>query len=572
MQWKVASKIDQTQIDKFPEIDPVVLQLMHNRGLTTQGEIDEFFNPDFSQDIHDPYLFKQMQPAVNRIIQAHTRQELVCIYGDYDADGVCGTAILSSVFDELDVTYTTYIPHRDKEGYGLNNQAIDKLAKQNVNLIITVDCGISNFQQVKYAADKYGIDVIVTDHHDLPNDLPPAVACIHSRLKKETYPFKLLSGGGTAYKLAQALLQEKYFGLDESQIEYTQKWLLDMVALSTVGDIMPLIGENRTLVKYGLIVLQKTKRIGLQQLYQIAGIDAASINTNTVGWQIVPRINSAGRISHAKLAYDLLTTQNIEQAIKLAHQLDSGNKERQKITEDNFNTADKQAQQQLEQEDEPTVLVVFDKHWSPGVLGLVAGKLVRRYNRPAYALTQLDGSYVGSGRSISQFDVTLALREHDDLLVKYGGHPAACGLTIQKKNFKAFNKQIKEYAVQQLAQVDISPVIDVEAEIEFELFNWDLFEQIDKFEPFGEGNPQPNFVMRDLEVVDWQTVGSDDQHLRLFFKKNGHTKKAIAFGLGEWAADLKLGVRVDVVCTIGVNEWNGNRELQMTVEDMRILK
>ncbi|MFW0862418.1 MAG: single-stranded-DNA-specific exonuclease RecJ [Candidatus Komeilibacteria bacterium] len=572
MNWNLLPKITDKEIEQFPEINPVVLQLIFNRGLKNQDQVDEFLQPDFSQDIHDPYLFKDMEKAVERIMEAKKNKERVCIFGDYDVDGVTGSVILSSALKELDIDHFSYIPHRDKEGYGLNKTAVDKIQADKANLIITVDCGISNAEEVKLAKNM-GMDTIIVDHHDMPKKLPEATAIIHCRLPKETYPFKMLSGGGTAFKLAQALFRSKELKLDEKDIEIKEKWLLDLVALSTVGDMMTLVGENRTLVKYGLVVLQKTKRLGLQKMYEGAGVDPNNITTQVIGWQINPRINAAGRLEHANLAFDLLTTDNVEKAITMSHLLNQSNEARQKATESSVTDALKQINEEYGEKEIPKhALVVFSEDWPAGIVGLVAGRLARKYYRPVYAITKVGSKYTGSGRGVTGFDVTEALHNSAPLLMKFGGHVGACGFSLEPENLEKFKKELEKYSKKVLKDIDLRPGIEVEAEIELKDFTWDLFESVEKFEPFGIGNEEPNFLIKDLLVKEWQTVGNDNKHLRLLLEKNGLKRKAIAFGLGDWAKDLKLDSKVDIVCKIGVNEWNGNRELQMTVQDMKIIK
>ncbi len=571
MKWNLAKPITKTEQDCFPEIHPVVLQLLFNRGLTTQEKIDEFLYPDYSQDIHDPYLFNDMAKVVARLVTAHKKKEKICIFGDYDVDGVTGSVILTTVLTDLGYQVFSYIPHRDREGYGLNKSAVDKIVADRADLIISVDCGISNYEEVSLAKEKYGIDMIIVDHHDEPAKLPPAVAIIHCHLPGEKYPFKSLSGGGTAFKVAQALLREEFFGLNKKDIEMKEKWLLDLVALSTIGDIMPLLGENRTLVKYGLLVLQKTRRLGLLKLYEGANIDAKKINTQVVGWQINPRINAAGRLEHANLAYQLLTTNNVEQAIMMAHLLNQSNIERQAKTEAFFNEAVEKIKANYDQEIPRQALVIRNDDWAAGVLGLVAGRLAKKYNRPVYVFTKVGENVVGSGRSIEGFDVTRLLQQNSELLLKFGGHVGACGLSVSPEKFVLFKERLEKLSASELERQELTAVLEVDAEVKFADFNWQLFEEIEKFEPFGESNSEPNFVIKNLVVRDWQTVGSDNQHLRLALAQGNQVRKAIAFGLGDWAKDLRIESLVDIVCQIGVNEWNGNRELQMSVQDIKIV-
>lgn len=570
MKWELAKQLKADQINKFPDINPVIVQLLHNRGLDTQEDIDQFLNPDYSRDIHDPYLFNNMQKAVERIFEAKKNKEKICVFGDYDVDGVSGASIISSFLEEHDFNYTTYIPHRDREGYGLNDLAIDKIEQTAAKLIITVDCGISNGAEIIRATKEYGIDTIIVDHHDIPKVMPAAIAIIHARLPKEKYPFKHLSGGGTAFKLVQALLRHSDLKYDQPTIEKAEKWLLDLVALSTIGDMMPLLGENRTLVKYGLIVLGKTKRLGLQKLMEGAGSDMNNVGIKTVGWQINPRLNSAGRLKHANLALQLLMTKNVEQAIMMSSELNKSNQERQRLTEQYINEADIQVQEQLKGENQ--ALIAYQDDWAPGVLGLVAGRLSSRYYRPVYALAKLDNKYVASGRSIKEYNITESLEDNKELFIKYGGHPAACGFSIEEGKLEKFIEQMTEYSQKKLAGLQLEPQLLIDCQIQLKDCSWELVKNLESFEPFGMKNEEPLFISTKLLVTDWQTVGKDSKHLRLYLKDGETVRKAIAFGLGEWAKELKIDSLVDIVYKAGVNEWNGHRELQITIEDLKLTR
>ncbi|MFW0838000.1 MAG: single-stranded-DNA-specific exonuclease RecJ [Candidatus Komeilibacteria bacterium] len=569
MNWQLADKISQTMIEQWPELNPVILQLLHNRGLTDEAEIKQFLEPDWDRDILDPYLFIDMKQAVARILACQKKKEKICVFGDYDVDGVSGATILSRALRDLELDFFVYIPHRDKEGYGLNDTALDKIAEQGAKVIITVDCGISNFSEITRARQQYNIDVIIVDHHDIPEQLPPAHSIIHGRLPRESYPFKGLSGGGTAFKLAQAILRDKNLGLSEHEIESKEKWLLDLVALSTIGDIMPLVGENRTMVKFGLIVLQKTRSIGLRKLYEGANIEASKIDERVVGWQINPRLNAAGRLRHADMAHQLLFTDNIEQAIMMASALNKSNEERQRLTEQSLKEAMVMAEEQMKKYDKAAI-VVAGEQWPPGIVGLVAGRLANKFNRPAFVATRNGERYVGSGRTVGGFNVTDALRDNAELFIKFGGHAAACGFSFAPDKLATWQTQMLDYSQKKLAKIDLTPILSIDAVLTLADCSWDLQEGLSEFEPWGEDNPEPNFLLSSVMVKDWQTVGKEDKHLRLVLQDGDIIKKAIAFGLGEWAKDLKLGSQVDIVFQLGVNEWNGNRELQIKVVDMRI--
>jgi len=563
--WLVKEPLTDDKIKQFPEVNPAALQLLFDRGLTSQDQIDEFLHPDYSQDIHDPFLFTDMKKAVKRIYQSKEKNEKVIIYGDYDADGVCGSAILAKVFNKIGLDFETYLPDREKEGYGLNSKVIKEFGEKKVNLIITVDCGISNKEEVDIA-NEMRIDVVITDHHHIPDDLPKAVAIIHPRLDKK-YPFHDLAGGGVAFKLAQAIIRDQRSGTRDEEKDVFEKWLLDLVAISTVADMVPLIGENRTLVKHGIIVLAKTKNLGLQKLFEVGAINTEKIDAKTTGWQIAPRINAAGRMAHANNAYQLLTTENIEEAITIASQLYKSNIDRQSLTEKLVN----EAKIQVEKQKDNKVLFAWGEDWNPGVIGLVAGKITQEYAKPAIALS-FDGSrYVGSGRSISGFNLIESLNDFSDYFIKYGGHKGAAGFSITKDKFDEFKQKFIEYGNKKLKKADLVPSLTIDKEISLKEAGWELIEILEQFRPFGMGNYQPRFLIKNLEVGLSETVGAKGNHLKLIVKQGAEQKKIICFGFGEVCDQLNPGDKIDAVCEIGVNEWNGSKEIQLSLIDIKKL-
>ncbi|HCM68638.1 MAG TPA: single-stranded-DNA-specific exonuclease RecJ [Candidatus Kerfeldbacteria bacterium] len=560
--WVIADPISKEFRNKFPEIHPVILQLLHNRGMRTQEQIDEFMNPDWGEDIHDPFLFRDMRKAVDRIRLAIWKGESIVVYGDYDADGVSASAILFEALTALGAKDVhVHLPHRETEGYGLNIPAVKELIKRKANVIITCDCGTSNWEEVAVAS-KAGIDVIVTDHHHEPNQMPTPFAFLNPQLSKETYPFKHLAGGGVAFKLIQGLAAEDR-KKEKKLSEGFEKWLLDLVAISTVTDMMPLVGENRTLVHYGLVVLRKTKRIGLQALMKTARGRLEDIDTHTIGFQIGPRLNAAGRMDHANTAFELLIERSSEVAAEIAEKLDTKNRERQRLSE----TMVKEAEKQLVGSDE-RILIVQGKEWPVGVIGLVAGRLSDRYHRPAFALGEKGNDIVGSGRSVPSFDITGALAANSDLFSRYGGHTQACGFTMPKKHLKAFHAAFKKLG-RKIPSKDLIPTEYADAEIGLDDVNWKLYEVAEKFEPFGENNPFPRFVARGVEIVECQKVGKYGKHLRLQVRHASDlVRKVIAFGFSGHEA-LTAGAKFDMMFEVSVNEWNGNRELQLKLVDAR---
>jgi single-stranded-DNA-specific exonuclease len=561
--WQIAPKINQSTKNKFPEINPIILQLLFNRGLGTQEKIDEFLNPDYGQDIHDPFLFRDMNKAVDRILKAIKKKEKIVVYGDYDADGVCATVLLAEVLKELGALPEVYIPYRNTEGYGLNDKAVEELSRSGTKLIITVDCGISNKNEIE-KAKKNGIEVIITDHHYEPKELPKAFATINPKIHGEKYPFDDLAGVGVAFKLAQALLKT-----EKNINQGFEKWLLDLVALGTVTDIADLLGENRTLVRYGLIVLKKTKRLGLLELLKAAQINPYEIDSRVIGYYLGPRLNAAGRLDHASTAYQLLITEDENEAKKIAQDLDGKNRQRQKMTK-------KIVQEALKQigkiDEKKKLLTAIGESWPAGVVGLVAGKIADQYYRPTLIMERGEYEIIGSGRSIEEFNLIRALQKMEKYLSRYGGHAQACGFTMtNEKNLEKFRAELEKIVEEELKGKELYPKINIDLEIDLEEVNWDLYENTEKFEPFGEANQDPVFLAKNLKVVGIECVGQDGKHLRLQVNHNTRmVKKAIGFNFGYWSDKINVGDKIDMVFKLEVNQWNGSRELQLKVVDLKL--
>lgn len=559
----------------FPELSSIFLQLLWNRGLKTQTEIDVFLGPDWTRDTHGPFLFNQMNEAVARTFSALEKGEVITVHGDYDADGVCGTAIVYSTLRDLCrktnfnlEKITTYIPHREREGYGVFSATAEHLREHDkTDLLITVDCGISNADAIARGSE-LGFDTIICDHHTLPEVLPAAII-IHPQAPNEEYPNKFLCGAGVAFKFASALIGEAQKRGVEFPVGY-EKWLLDLVAIATVTDIVPLIGENRVLETFGLLVLKKTKRLGLQKLFAIAGLQADKIDTWNLGFQLGPRLNAAGRMDHADPAFRLLVSENEQEADELAAQLNAANTARQKKSEEIFN----QAMEQIGEPGERKILMAIGA-WPAGLVGLVAGKIAEKFFRPVIIVAKDGEKFTGSGRSISAFDITKALNAAAPFLDRYGGHPQACGFsaTSEEKLNQAL-AAMTTTAEAELGEEDLIGEFFVDAEILLSQATWDLENLISRLAPFGEGNRLPIFASRGLQLVSFETMGLEGKHLRLMVRDpvNGVVKKIVAFGWGKIIPELRIGGLVDIVYTIGVNEWNGNRELQLRVEDIVLCK
>ena len=412
------------------------------------------------------------------------------------------------------------------------------------------------------------MDVIITDHHHEPLELPKVFAIINPQLAAEKYPFKYLAGCGVAYKLAQAVIKKSKDLSPEALPEGWEKWLLDLVAIGTIADLQPVLGENRVLVKYGLVVLQKTKRLGLLKLIEKMSSNLTKIDERVVGWQICPRLNAAGRLNHASSAYQLLITDDPAEAERLATELNQTNKQRQQLTDKIYN----EAKQVLGKVDDQKILVAIGKEWPTGVVGLIAGRLTDEFYRPSLVISHYKGEIIGSGRSIEEFNIIEAVEKCDQFLSRYGGHAQACGFTLKSnKDLIRFVEEMTTLAEKELTDKELLPTIRIDAEVKLEDVNWELFEELEKFIPYGEDNPKPLFLAKDLTIVEMQTLGQDGKHLRLMVKHNTPIiRKTIGFCFGDWCAKLKNGDKIDMLFEVDINEWNGNRELQLKIIDLKI--
>jgi len=571
--WVIAEPISDDVKKQFPEIAPAVLQLLWTRGLTTQEEIDVFLGPDWSRDVYSHDLFNNMVAAVNRVFESLEGGEVISIHGDYDADGVCGTAVLVSAlrdicralnFDEKKIT--TYIPHREKEGYGMSVSTMEHLHEHDkTRLVITVDCGISNKPAVDRGKE-LGVDTVICDHHTMPEELPDQAILIHPLVPGEAFPNKHLCGTGVAYKLACGLIDEARRRGADLPDGYS-KWLLDLVAIATVTDVMPLSGENRVLEKYGLLVLNKTRRTGIQKLLDVAGSKIGELDTVSIGFQIGPRLNAAGRMTHAQEALELLIEEDELRATELAMRLQEINKERQKASQAMY----VQAESQLKTMGDDKLLVVWQEGWGAGLVGLVAGKVVSKYGKPTFVVGRDGDKFVGSGRSPEGFDITQAMRHASDHLDKFGGHPQACGFSVHgEEKFLRAVESMRAYAEEQITLEDLGPRVNIDAQVDLDEVDWPLYDALQPFRPFGTGNPRPLFLSKGAKVVSFSAVGKDGSHLKLRLQgRGGKILPAIGFRLGDWVDRLTIGAEVDVVFEVQVNEWNGNRELQIRVEDLK---
>ncbi len=548
--------------DPLKGLSPVVAQILYNRGITHE-ELPTFLHPGTAA-LHAPTLMRGMPEAVRRIRAAIATRERIAVYGDFDVDGVTGTVLLHQALSALGADCTVYVPHRATEGYGLNRGALDRLHADGVRLVVTVDCGISGADEVEYARG-IGLDVIVTDHHLPPEKLPAAVAILNPRQPLCAYPFKDLAGVGVAFKLASALSE----GVPDGA--RLRREALDLVVIGTVSDMVPLRGENRVLVRYGLPVLSHTTRLGLQVLLRHAGLEHTNLTTAEIGFRVGPRLNAAGRIDHASVGCRLLMTRDAAEADELAAALEDKNVERQRLTADIIAAA----RARIGARPTGRALVVDDDTWPVGVVGLVAGRLAEEYSRPVFVIERDNsaaGESRGSARSVPGFNVIDALTRCADLLTKFGGHAAAAGFSLRTECIAPFRARIDALATAALGEEDLTPSIQLDAEVGGRLFGVEelrgLFEQLAALEPFGVGNQPPVLLWRGLRVADCRVVGKD--HLRFSFSTPDGTVGAIAFGRAEDVGVLPRGAAVDVVCSLQHNDWNGYSSVELRIKDLAV--
>lgn len=546
----------QSRIASELRVSNITAQLLANRGITDSKSAADFMGCSLAS-CHDPLLMKDMEKAVGRIRKAISTKEKILIYGDYDVDGMTSVAMVYSALKSLGADASYYIPNRLEEGYGLNTGAIKRAQRGNVSLIITVDCGITSFKEIEYASSAR-IDVIVTDHHEiLEGRTPEAYAVINPMQKDCPYPFKHLAGVGIAYKLVKALYDGTSFFAED---------FLDLVSLGTVADIAPLLGENRTLTKHGLGELNRRGRIGLKALMEVSGLNGKDISSGHIGFVLGPRINAMGRVGSPQKALDLLLSEDGDDALVLAKVLDTENRNRRKIEAKICDEAMLKIEREINFKHH-RVIVLASENWHPGVIGIVASRIADRYYRPAIMIS-LDGKLgKGSGRSVEHFHLFDYLLRCKDHLVGFGGHEAACGITIDKENIDAFREKINEEAAKDSQEAAFSPKIDIEMEIPLNALSEGVTGEIESLSPFGEENPRPVLVSRNLIVKDGpRKIGKNG--FKIWVTDGCITCEAITFD-GDKIGAPKNGASVDIAYTPSINEWQGVKSIQLEMRDIK---
>ncbi|MCH7624521.1 MAG: single-stranded-DNA-specific exonuclease RecJ [Chloroflexi bacterium] len=532
-------------------------RLLFNRGIQDASDVESFLAAD-GRLLNDANLLPNMKEAVSRLKAALESSEMIGVFGDFDTDGITGTALLFRALSDLGATVLPYIPDRVEEGHGLNDDAVRLLKSKGVSLLITVDCGATSVDEVRLAAS-IGIDTIITDHHSMLPVWPEAVAIINPQHPDSEYPDTNLTGVGMSFKLMEALYKE----LGRPWPEH----LLELVALGTVADVGPLRGENRFLVKQGLVQLNATQSPGLLALAESAGLKMGALNTESLSFGLIPRLNGAGRLGRADVSLDLLTATSKVDASRLAEELNRTNRERQALTSRSVEQALSQLEGKFESGSPPPIIIVKSEEWIPGILGLIANRLSEEYYRPAVAISCGPELSRASARSIPEFNVIEALASSEDLFTRYGGHHQAAGFTVPTRSLPAVEQNLYEEARKRLEGLDLRPSLSIDSQVALADFTHENFAFIQSLEPFGAQNPTPVFLTRRARVVESRLVGAQKQHIKMRAWHEGKTVDAIAFRQGDKIGETRG--EVDLVYTVGLDTWGGRTKLQLTVLDIR---
>ena len=552
--WQIATNFsDESFIKKAKKLglEASVANLVYQRGIQTEEALRDFLEPSLDQ-LHDPYELHDMDKAVTRIRQAIENYEQILIYGDYDADGMTSASIVKEALEQLGAECQVYLPNRFTDGYGPNASVYKYfIENQGISLIVTVDNGVAGHEAIELA-QSMGVDVIVTDHHSMPEVLPDAYAIIHPEHPEASYPFKYLAGCGVAFKLATALLEEV-------QVE-----LLDLVAIGTIADMVSLTDENRILVKYGLSVLKNTQRIGLQELFKIAGIQENEVDEETVGFQIAPRLNALGRLDDPNPAIEFLTGFDEEEARDIALMINQKNEERKEIVQKIYDEA-----KTMVDLNKP-VQVLAGEGWNPGVLGIVAGRLLEELHQPVIVLNIENDLAKGSARSIEAVDIFEALDPHRDLFVAFGGHAGAAGMTLEASKLEALSQVLVAYIEDNQVDLSTKNELFLDEELSLPDLTLETLKNFEKLAPFGMDNKKPVFYLKDFKVENARTMGAGNTHLKLKISQANVAFEVVAFGLGNLATEFSQTKNLELAVTLSVNKWNGQTSLQLMLVDARV--
>jgi single-stranded-DNA-specific exonuclease len=550
--WNILPPAPEEHLTATSGLSPLIAQLLYNRGISQPAQLETFLSGD-KRLAGDPSRLPDIEPAVARIYRALLSGETIAIYGDFDADGITGTAILVQGLTKLEGKTVPYIPHRLTEGYGLNVTALENLHKQGVSLVITVDCGITALEEAERAR-RLGLDLIITDHHSTLPEMPSAVAIINPKRADSDYGFSELTGAGVALKLLQALFQNlgKEGQLDE---------LMDLAAIGTVADIAPLSGENRYLVKEGLKLMNTTPRLGLGEIISQTGLKPGNLSAESISWTIAPRLNAAGRLAHAMTSYKLLMTESPQEARDLASWLEEKNAERQRLTTRVLAIA----REQIAAKGVSPLLVAADKDYPLGIAGLIAGRLADEFYRPAIVVRTGETVSSGSGRSIPEFNIIEALTQCRELFSHFGGHSQAAGFTLPTQNLPQLEERLAQLAAEQLGGADLRPQLNIDAQVALPDLSGDTFSTIQQLAPFGRGNPSPTFLSQRAEVIDCRTMGNGAEHLRLKLKQGGTVWDGVGFRLGGYLGEVSP--QLDIVYNLEIDRWGNKERLRLNLVD-----
>ncbi len=562
--WVIDQNVDEVAVDHLAKelgIPPVLARILLKRGIDCFDKAKIYFNPNLDR-LHDPFLMLDMDLATQRLHKALENGEKIMVYGDYDVDGVCGSSLLYLVLSRMVGTRVNYyIPDRISEGYGLSKDAIQRFADQGISLIVSIDCGVTAVEEVQFARD-IGVEVIICDHHEPGDKLPPAVAVLDPKRPDCPYPFKELAGVGVGFKFMQGLYQ--HLGLNEAELdEY-----LDIVALGSCADIVPLVDENRILVSHGLQLINHRPRFGVKALLESSGVDRKDITVGLIVFVVAPRINAVGRMGDARRAVQMMCANSLQRARVFARELERENKNRRSVDENTFKEALETAEKHFDSERDRAI-VLYKEGWHPGVIGIVASRIVERYYRPTVMISVVDGIGKASARSIADFNIYEAIKECSEFLEAFGGHKYAAGLTIKQENIPAFAEKFKAVADRQITDDDLIPRMRVDCEVELKDFDERLMRLLKLMGPFGPLNLRPVFVSRNLNVVgEASVVGSN--HLKLSVEQNGVKMNAIGFNLGDQIERVVANKGIlDCAYVVEENYWNGRKELQLRLKDIK---
>mgnify|MGYP003083466750 FL=1 len=552
--WQFAPQVedaDFTKIAKKAGLGPEAARLLFSRGIKDEDSLSRFLAPSLD-DLHDPYLLHDMDKAVNRIRRAIEQGEFILVYGDYDADGMTSASILKETLEQLGAECLVYLPNRFTDGYGPNASVYKYfIEQQGISLIVTVDNGVAGHEAIDLA-QSMGVDVIVTDHHSMPEVLPDAHAIVHPEHPESDYPFKHLAGCGVAFKLACALLEEV-------QVE-----LLDLVAIGTIADMVSLTDENRIMVQYGLEVLRNTQRLGLQELFEVAGISSSDLTEETVGFQLAPRLNALGRLDDPNPAIDLLTGFDDEEVHEIALMIQDKNEERKEIVQAIYEEAKSLV------DPNKSVQVLAKEGWNPGVLGIVAGRLLEELGQTVIVLNVEDGRAKGSARSIEAVDIFEALNPHRELFIAFGGHAGAAGMTLEAEQLDALSEILETYVKDKGIDAKGKSTLYLDEELDLENLSLDTVKSFERLAPFGMDNQKPIFYIRDFQVENARSMGAGDSHLKLKISKGTANFEVVAFGQGSKATEFAQTKQLELAVTLSVNQWNRQTTLQLMMVDARV--